>query len=161
MHVAACPFHVQNKPVSVVSRRQHRAGAAPSGARFACRKARVYRSKTKPKEKTIEGSRFPPPHWVVGIKLRMSGLAASPLPARPSLSLTLVTKVNFIIPVYECFACLYVCAPRACLVPSELRRAWRVRSLGTGDGMIVSHHVGAGIRTWVSLPNLESPLQPQ
>jgi formate hydrogenlyase subunit 4 len=45
--------------------------------------------------------------------------------------------------VYECFACISVCAPYACLVSMEIRREIS-DSLVLEVQIVVSNHVGAG-----------------
>lgn len=58
----------------------------------------------------------------------------------------------FLLYVHECFVCVYVCAPRECLVSRKVRI--RVRYSGAGLPDAVSHQVGAALPTQVFSRNL-------
>lgn len=49
--------------------------------------------------------------------------------------------------MYECFACMRICTPRAYPVPLEVKGGFD--PLGLELRMTVSHHVGAVNETWV------------
>jgi hypothetical protein len=45
----------------------------------------------------------------------------------------------YIFNVYECSACMYICAPHACLVPTEVKRGPQIGSLEL-ELQMVAHH---------------------
>lgn len=47
-----------------------------------------------------------------------------------------------------CFACMYGCVPRECLVTSKVRRRHRI-PLGVNIQIWVSGHAGSGNQAWV------------
>lgn len=61
----------------------------------------------------------------------------------------LFLKFNlFLLYVYWCFACWYVCVPCTCGARGGQKGAWDPMELKLEVGM--SHHMGVGNQTWVS-----------